>query len=160
MDRPGRNGGTLRSFQKGQSGNRAGRPKGSRNRSTVALELLQMSQSIVNPLTGERDLLSVEEIITILQIREAFKGNTRAYVALMDSAYGKPDRAVDYGNPVINLSSASNPSLLIREQLGERIHLLQTRIVESQPLLDSSRHDVEVDKPQSCQDQNRTGSRG
>jgi hypothetical protein len=45
-------------------------------------------QEEVNPLTGIKELLSNEDIITLALINKAKKGDLNAYKALMDSAYG------------------------------------------------------------------------
>lgn len=77
-------------WQPGQSGNPAGRPKGSRNRATVMRELLELHESMKNPITGMTENLSQEYIISLAQIAKARKGDTHAYKAVMDSAYGSP----------------------------------------------------------------------
>lgn len=77
-------------WQPGESGNPAGRPKGSRNRATVMREWLALTIRTTNPLTGHKEKLSIEEVITLSMVRKAVEGSTPAYVALMDSAYGKP----------------------------------------------------------------------
>ena len=79
----------LVSFKKGQSGNLNGRPKGSRNRTTLVRELLEMVSTFDNPLTEQSEKLSYAEQIIIAQIAEARKGNVQAFKELMDSAYGK-----------------------------------------------------------------------
>jgi len=53
-------------YKSGESGNPTGRPKGSLNRKTVAREYLAFLQEEVNPLTGIKELLSNEDIITLL----------------------------------------------------------------------------------------------
>jgi len=55
----------LNTFKKGVSGNSSGRPKGSLNRKTVAREYLAFLQEEVNPLTGIKELLSNEDMITL-----------------------------------------------------------------------------------------------
>ena len=40
-------------FKKGQSGNPAGRPVGSKNRSTIAKKWLETPEQFKNPITGE-----------------------------------------------------------------------------------------------------------
>jgi len=79
----------LVSFKKGQSGNPNGRPKGTKNRSTLVRELLEMESTFNNPLTEQSEKLSYAEQIIIAQIAEARKGNVQAFKELMDSAYGK-----------------------------------------------------------------------
>ena len=85
----------LKPFKKGQSGNPKGRPKGSLNRSTIAKKWLQVTKMGQNPITGEQEELSQEDIITIAQIRKAISGDTSAYRALEDSAYGAPIQQID-----------------------------------------------------------------
>ena len=61
----------LNRFKKGVSGNPTGRQKGSLNRKTVAREYLAFLQEEVNPLTGIKELLSNEDMITLaLLIRQ------------------------------------------------------------------------------------------
>lgn len=79
----------LRPFQKGQSGNPKGRPKGSKNRTTLVRELLEMESTFQNPLNGKEQRLSYAEQIVIAQIAEARNGNVQAFKELMDSAFGK-----------------------------------------------------------------------
>ena len=50
----------LKSWSKGESGNPKGRPKGSKNRSTIVRELLEVLLKRKNPLTGEEEWLSAE----------------------------------------------------------------------------------------------------
>ena len=52
-------------YKSGESGNPTGRPKGSLNRKTVAREYLAFLQEEVNPLTGIKELLSNEDMITL-----------------------------------------------------------------------------------------------
>ena len=74
-------------YKSGESGNPTGRPKGSLNRKTVVREYLAFLKEEVNPLTGIKDLLSYEDMIT-LALHKAKLGDVNAYKALMDSAYG------------------------------------------------------------------------
>ena len=75
-------------YKKGISGNPSGRPKGSLNRKTIARIYLSYLQEEVNPLTGIKELLSNEDMITLALIHKVKKGDVNAYKALMDSAYG------------------------------------------------------------------------
>lgn len=82
-------------FKKGQSGNPKGRPKGARNRSTIAKYWLGIEQKLKNPITGEVESLSQEDLMTLAQIRKARDGDTSAYRALEDSAYGSPLQQIE-----------------------------------------------------------------
>lgn len=83
-------------FKKGQSGNPNGRPKGSRNRATVAKEWLEVAQNVKNPITGNNEELEQQDIMTLALIKKAREGDVAAYRELMDSAYGKAQQAIDH----------------------------------------------------------------
>ncbi len=83
-------------FEKGESGNPTGRPKGTRNRGTIAREWLEAMESTKNPITGENEKLTQEDIMTLAQIKKARKGDTAAYKSLMDSCYGFPKEQVQH----------------------------------------------------------------
>ena len=82
-------------YKKGQSGNPNGRPKGSKNRSTIAKKWLQAMQEAKNPLTLESEELSQEDLITLALLKKASEGDVNAYKALMDSGYGSPVQQVE-----------------------------------------------------------------
>ncbi len=83
-------------YKKGQSGNPAGRPKGSKNRSTIVKEILSILVKGENPMTGEQEWLSNEYRMTASVLLKAIeKGDVNAYNSLMDSAYGKNKDTVD-----------------------------------------------------------------
>jgi hypothetical protein len=77
-------------WQKGESGNPNGRPKGSKNRSTIARYWLEVNQKLKNPLTGETEVMSQEDLMTLALIKKAREGDVNAYKALMDSGYNMP----------------------------------------------------------------------
>ena len=81
-------------FPKGESGNPNGRPKGSKNRSTIARYWLEVQQNLKNPLTGESETMSQEDLMTLALIKKAREGDVNAYKALMDSGYGAPVQEV------------------------------------------------------------------
>jgi hypothetical protein len=99
----GKNGGTLKPFEQGESGNPAGRPKGSKNRSTIAKKWLEVNQSLKNPLTNETETMSQEDLMTLALIKKAREGDVNAYKALMDSGYGAPIQQVEQTNIEIPL---------------------------------------------------------
>ena len=85
-------------FQKGQSGNRKGRPVGSKNRSTIAKKWLEIEQKLKNPLTNEVEKMSQEDLMTLALIKKAREGDTQAYQKLLDSAYGQPLQQIEQTN--------------------------------------------------------------
>lgn len=85
----------LKPFGKGNNANPNGRPKGSRNRSTIARQYLDLITKQKNGLTGEVQELSQEEMITLAMLVKASKGDVNAYKAVMDSAFGQPKQTTD-----------------------------------------------------------------
>lgn len=83
-------------WKKGESGNPAGRPKGSRNRSTIVKEWLEVKEKVKNPITGQTEELEQQDIMTLALINKARKGDVYAYKELMDSAYDKVRQSVDH----------------------------------------------------------------
>lgn len=93
----------LKPFVKGQSGNPNGRPPGV-SRSTIAKRVLEMQMSLPEDVYEKiktiypeiKQKMSAEEIATIVQIINAIsKGDTNAYKAIMDSAYGAPKQEIE-----------------------------------------------------------------
>jgi hypothetical protein len=85
-------------WQKGQSGNLGGRTKGSRNRSTILKELL--------------DLNDQELLMHQAQIDKAIEQrDTNAYKAVLDSAYGAPVQQVEQTQTNIDLSDLTTDEI-------------------------------------------------
>ena len=85
----------LTPFEKGSIPNPNGRPKGSKNRSTIARKWLETMQNAKNPITGADEHLSQEDLITLAMIHKARKGDVNAYKQLMDSTFGMPTQQID-----------------------------------------------------------------
>ena len=100
----------LRPAKKGEVRNPNGRPKGSRNRSTIAREWLEVSQFITNPITGEKERLEQQDIMTLAIIKKARDGDAAAYKALLDSAYGQPVQQIQQ-----EVSKIDEIEIVIRE---------------------------------------------
>ena len=81
--------------QKGEVRNPNGRPKGSKNRSTIARKWLETIQSAKNPITGEDEKLSQEDLMTLALLKKARNGDVAAYKQLMDSGYGMPTQQIE-----------------------------------------------------------------
>ena len=86
----GKYGGELILFEEGKSGNPNGRPKGSKNRATVAKAMLAILEKGMHPITGEEMEFTQEELMTLAMIRKARRGDVQAYNAIMNSAHGLP----------------------------------------------------------------------
>lgn len=83
-------------WEKGESGNPNGRPKGTRNRASIVREWLEVQQEIKNPITGVTEKLEQQDIITLAQIKKAREGDTAAFKELMDSAHGKAVQSFEH----------------------------------------------------------------
>jgi len=75
--------------------NKNGRPKGTKNRSTLLRYWLECEQKITNPITKEMEMLSVEDQVILALINKARKGDVSAIKEIMDSAYGKALQGLD-----------------------------------------------------------------
>jgi hypothetical protein len=82
-------------FEKGQSGNPNGRPKGVQNSKTRLLRLLELVQKRRNPITGEDEDFTVLELMDMQMISKALKGDQKAYEAVVDRLEGKPKQTTD-----------------------------------------------------------------
>jgi hypothetical protein len=82
-------------WQKGESGNPKGKPKGAKNRSTIAKYWLEVNQKLKNPLTNQEETMSQEDLMTLALIKKAREGDVAAYKALMDSGYGAPLQQIE-----------------------------------------------------------------
>ena len=98
-------------WEKGESGNPNGRPKGAKNRSTIARYWLDVNQKLKNPLTGSEETMSQEDLMTLALIKKAREGDVNAYKALMDSGYGAPVQQIEQTNTDIDLSGMSTDEL-------------------------------------------------
>jgi hypothetical protein len=99
----------LKPFQPGQSGNPAGKPKGSQNRSTIAKQVLSMMVPIPNDIRKALaaiypdlpEKVTVEYLGTLSVMRKAIKkGSYLHYKAIQDSAYGAPKQEVEHSGEV------------------------------------------------------------
>lgn len=104
-------------YKKGQSGNPNGRPKGSKNRSTIAKKWLEVNQNKKNPLTELQEILNQEDLMTLALIKKAKEGDVSAYKELMNSAYGSPLQQVEQTQTNYDFSNLTPEE--IREILKE-----------------------------------------
>jgi hypothetical protein len=100
-------------FEKGQSGNPNGRPKGVQNSKTRLLRLLELVQKRKNPITGEEEDFTVLELMDMQMINKALKGDQRAYEAVVDRLEGKPKQTTD-----ITADVKGNVQIIIEPDAG------------------------------------------
>jgi hypothetical protein len=108
-------------MKKGTTLNPNGRPKGSRNRSTIVREILAMKGAIPEEVFEElkkifpeiNNKMSIEEIMTISIVNKAVtESDVTAYKALMDSGYGAPVQQVEQKQTNIDLSHLSTDDIV------------------------------------------------
>ena len=96
----------LKKFSAEYQPEKNGRPKGSRNRSTIARLWLETTQKAKNPITGVEETLTQEDLGTLAMVKKMRDGDVSAYKALMDSGYGAPVQQIEQTNieqPLFNL---------------------------------------------------------
>lgn len=84
-----------RQFKPGQSGNPAGKKPGTIALKTYIKKWLAAEEDFKNPITKETEKLSQYDILVLMQIAKARKGDTRAFEALLDRVEGKPKQSID-----------------------------------------------------------------
>ena len=89
MERKGRNGGELKSFEPGQSGNPNGRPKGVPNAATRMRRFLELEMQSKNPITKEDESFTVAELMDLQIIAKAIRGDITAWEKINDRLEGK-----------------------------------------------------------------------
>lgn len=97
--------------KKGEVRNPNGRPKGAKNRSTIARKWLEVNQSLKNPLTSETETMSQEDLMTLALIKKAREGDVSAYKALMDSGYGAPIQQIEQTSMEVDLSDLTTEEI-------------------------------------------------
>lgn len=102
----------LKMFSSSYQPKKNGRPKGSLNRATIAKRWLNTLENVKNPMNGEMQFLTQEDIMTLSLVRKARNGDVQAYKALMDSAYGAPKDTID-------ITQNENFSIDFKELLNE-----------------------------------------
>ena len=85
-----------------------GRPKGVKNRSTVAREVLEllaiipedMHEKLIAIYPKMEKTMPVEKLTTLALAHKAINGDHLAYKALFDSAYGAPKQEIEHSGEV------------------------------------------------------------
>lgn len=88
-------------FQKGQSGNPAGRPKGTKSRKAI-VERVLLEKRIIELSGNPRELTMIELVVLALR-QEAMNGKARAFKTYrsVEGRYGPQDSKTDAGFLVI-----------------------------------------------------------
>ena len=94
----GRNGGYLIPGHKGMPPvNPSGRPKGSKNRSTIFKKWMEIVVKSKNPFSNELEDMTVEDRMVLKMITQVLqKGDVQAFKEAYDSVYGKHKERIDH----------------------------------------------------------------
>ena len=74
---------------------RGHKKKGVPHSKTRLRRLMELTEDLTNPITGEVEGFTVAEQLDLAQIIKAKKGDTKAYQAILDRYEGKPTQAID-----------------------------------------------------------------
>lgn len=103
-------------FEKGVSGNPAGRPPGIPNSKTILQRFLALTEQIENPVTGVTEAMSQLEIIYLKQIAKARKGDIQAMKEILDRYEGKATQTIDANITAYNKQDAIDEAAKIIEK--------------------------------------------
>jgi hypothetical protein len=131
-------------FKPGESGNPKGKPKGALNRNTIARRVLAMIATL--PEDKELDLkkiapkmpkkMTMEEVMTLVQVKKAIDGDNQSYKMLMDSGYGAPKQEIDMTsegeriNPTISIIHSTGKISL---HTSEKDIIIEEGLTEDEP---------------------------
>ena len=87
-------------FKKGQTGNPNGRPKGVRNRATIARYWLDAESDEMNFITGVKERLSQADVIMLALIKKARKGDVAAIKEILDSGFGANKQIIENSHEI------------------------------------------------------------
>lgn len=82
-------------WKEGESGNPAGKPKGTLSFKTIIKKWMEAKMDEVDPETGETVKMTLADIITLKQFQKAKKGDTRAYEVLKNHIEALPKQGID-----------------------------------------------------------------
>lgn len=80
-------------FEKGESGNPNGRPKGTKNLSTILREMLEEDIDVV--VDGVKSKKQFQEVIIRKLLKKAHDGDIRAIMEIFDRVDGRPKQQID-----------------------------------------------------------------
>jgi hypothetical protein len=109
-------------FKEGESGNPAGRPKGSKNLSTILKEMLE--EEIEITLDGKKERKQFKDIIVRRLVKKANDGDLRAIQEIFDRTEGKAKQEVEQSTTIkdqrLDLSKLSDDELRILAEIQRK----------------------------------------
>ncbi len=85
-------------FKPGKSGNESGKPKGTLSFKTIIKRWLAAEMEEENPETGQKENMSLADIITLKQIQKARRGNDKSFEMLKNHIESLPKQGIDLSN--------------------------------------------------------------
>ena len=82
-------------IKKGEVKNPGGRGKGVPNSKTRMKRFLELIQTKNNPITGEKESLSIAEQMDLVLMQRALKGDIKAYQEIYDRFEGKVTQTIE-----------------------------------------------------------------
>ena len=107
-------------YQKGQSGNPNGRPRGARNRNTIVREQMNRKITLTSP-DGNSRRISTKEGIIMKQINKALQGNTGSakwMIELSDAADAEYNE-ISMARETLNHDDAQILKLYVKSHNGQ-----------------------------------------
>lgn len=83
----------LNQFKPGESGNPSGRPRGTKNLSTILREMLQ--EEIEVDVNGNKEKKTLSDVLVRKLIQKANSGDVRALTEIFDRTEGKAKQEID-----------------------------------------------------------------
>ncbi len=126
----------IRRFKSGESGNRRGRPRGSKNRKTIVREIANEMHTVIED--GQRRRRSTLELMLLALRNRAAEGNVRAFRAYQKylAKYEQQETHSKLGCLVVPAPMTMEESIKHAEKANaeaNRLHEIRTRELESKP---------------------------
>ncbi|WP_421827092.1 hypothetical protein [Larkinella sp.] len=127
----------LKPAKPGEVRNPNGKPKGTRNRSTIARRVLgllvkdglpDVTINALRSMYGDKvDEMTLEEAVTLVQVGDAIAGKRRAiaYKVVLDSAYGLPKQQLEHTGEDGGAILIDDVSRLSTDELKRRLSELK-----------------------------------
>lgn len=100
---PGNDAGKEHRFKPGQSGNPAGKPKGTMSLTANLRALMEKEIDVVDPITKEPGKKKIGEVINLRLIANSIKGDARSIKIVQERLEGKPKQEVDVNAKVTTM---------------------------------------------------------
>ena len=108
--------------------NNFGRPKGSKNRSTILNKWLDVKVKVKNPATGAKEEHTLEDEIILSLITAAKKGKVDAVKEILDTRYGKISDKIELNDN----RAAELEKIIMKQAFTYALSVLITKVQSAQ----------------------------